>query len=181
MQICLRSIRRFHSSRRRPMILISKTELLSSSKCIAWLIVFNMEAVAIGTLNALTIIIYLTERILCKFLGKNQKIVKETIHELITKQELPVTAQNLIITTPRTSCVYFKPKIHKPNNPSRPIVSACSCPTELISSYLDKIMTPIIKSLPSYIKDSNHALEIFRTFNFSGENKIIFTMDITSL
>ena len=42
-------------------------------------------------------------------------------------------------------------------------------------------MTPIFKSLPSYIKDSNHALEIFRNFNFSGENKIIFTMDITSL
>ena len=42
-------------------------------------------------------------------------------------------------------------------------------------------MTLIVKSLPSYIKDSNHALEIFRTFNFSGENKIIFTMDITSL
>ena len=31
------------------------------------------------------------------------------------------------------------------------------------------------------MKDSNHALEIFRNFNFSGENKIIFTMDITSL
>ncbi|XP_015770448.1 PREDICTED: uncharacterized protein LOC107348879 [Acropora digitifera] len=111
----------------------------------------------------------------------NQKIVKDTIQELIRKQELPVTAQNLIITTPRTSCIYFKPKIHKPNNPGRPIVSACSCPTELISSYLDKVMTPIVKSLPSYIKDSNHALETFGNFNFSGENKIIFTMDITSL
>ena len=86
-----------------------------------------------------------------------------------------------MITTPRTSCIYFKPKIHKPNNPGRPIVSACSCPTELISSYLDKVMTPIVKSLPSYIKDSNHALEIFRTFSFSGENKIIFTIDKTSL
>ena len=42
-------------------------------------------------------------------------------------------------------------------------------------------MTPIVKSLPLYIKDSNHALEIFRNFNFSGENKIIFTMEITSL
>ena len=111
----------------------------------------------------------------------NQKIVKDTIQELITKQELPVTAQNLIINTPRTSCIYFKPKIHKANNPGRPILSALSCPTELISSYLDKVMTPIVKSLPSYVKDSNHALEIFRNFNFSGENKIIFTMDITSL
>ena len=106
----------------------------------------------------------------------NQKIVKDTIQELIIKQQLPVTSENLIITTPRTSCIYFKPKIHKPNNPGRPIVSACSFPTELISSYLDKVMTPIVKSLPSYIKGSNHALEIFRNFNFSGENKIFFTV-----
>ena len=114
----------------------------------------------------------------------NQKIVKDTIQELITKQGLPGTAQYLIITTFRTSRIYFKPKIHKSSNPGRPIVSARSCPTEIISSYhgyLDKVMTPIVKSPPPYIKDSNHALEIFRAFNFSGENKIIFTTDITSL
>ena len=111
----------------------------------------------------------------------NQQIVKNTINDLIVKQELPATASNLIITTPRTSCIYFLPKIHKPNNPGRPIVSACSCPTELISSYLDKIMAPIVRSLPSYVKDSQHALQIFRDFNFLGEDKLIFTMDITSL
>ena len=113
--------------------------------------------------------------------SKNQKLVKDTIQNLIVNQELPDTATNLIINTPRTSCIYFLPKIHKPNNPGRPIVSACSCPTELISSYLDRIMTPIVKSLPSYIKDSTHALQIFRDFNFSGKDKLIFTMDITSL
>ena len=67
--------------------------------------------------------------------SKNQKLVKDTIQNLIVNQELPETATNLIINTPRTSCIYFLPKIHKPNNPGRPIVSACSCPTELISSY----------------------------------------------
>ena len=41
-------------------------EPISSSECIAWLTVFNMEAVAIVTMNALTIIIYLKERILRK-------------------------------------------------------------------------------------------------------------------
>lgn len=111
----------------------------------------------------------------------NQKIVKDTIQNLIVKQELPATGTNLIITTLRTSCIYFLPKIHKLNKPGRPIVSACSCPTELISSYLDKIMTPIVKSLPSYIKDSQHALEIFRDFNFLSEDKLIFAMDISSL
>ena len=102
----------------------------------------------------------------------NQQIVKSTINELIVNQELPATATNRIITTPRTSCIYFLPKIHKPNNPGRPIVSACSWPSELISSYLDKIMAPIVRSLPSYVKDSQHALQIFRDFNFLGEDKL---------
>ena len=89
----------------------------------------------------------------------NQNIVKNTINDLLAKQELPVTAKNLTITIPRTLCMYFLPKIH--NNLGQPIVSACSCPTKLISRYLDKIMAPIVKTLPSYIKDSQHALEIF--------------------
>ena len=42
-------------------------------------------------------------------------------------------------------------------------------------------MTPIVKTLPSYIKDSQHALEIFRDFSFLDQNKLIFSMDITSL
>ena len=111
----------------------------------------------------------------------NQQILKSTINGLIVHQELTATATNLIITTPRTSCIYFLPKIHKPSNPGRATVSACSCPTELISSYLDKIMTPIAKSLPPYVKDSQHALQICRDFNFLGERKLIFTMDNTSL
>ena len=41
-------------------------ESFSSSECIAWLTVLNNEAVAIVTMNSLTIIIYLKERILRK-------------------------------------------------------------------------------------------------------------------
>ena len=37
----------------------------------------------------------------------NQQIVKSTVKDLIIKQELPATATNLIITTPRTSYIYF--------------------------------------------------------------------------
>ena len=46
-----------------------------SSECIAWLTVFGIEAVAIVTLNALTIIVYLKERSLrkrCMYLVINQ-------------------------------------------------------------------------------------------------------------
>ena len=41
-------------------------EPFSSSECIAWLTVHNIEAVAIVTMNAFTIIIFLKERILRK-------------------------------------------------------------------------------------------------------------------
>ena len=64
-----------------------------------------------------------------------------------------------------SSCIYFLPKIHKPNQLGRTIVSTR---TELISSYVEKIM------------DSQYALEIVCDFNFPSQNKLIFTMDITS-
>ena len=108
----------------------------------------------------------------------NQKIVKDTVNKLILEQKLPSTARNLFITTPKTSTFYLKPKIHKPNNPGRPIISACSCPTELISSFLDKKMAPFVKSLPTYIKDTNHALNILKQFSFPGNNK--FSLPWTS-
>ena len=111
----------------------------------------------------------------------NQKIVKDTVNKLILEQKLPSTARNLFVTTPKTSTFYLKPKIHKPNNPGRPIISACSCPTELISSFLDKKMAPFVKSLPTYIKDTNHALNILKQFSFPSNNKFLFTMDITSI
>ena len=61
---------------------------------------------------------------------------------------------------PRTPSLYFLPKVHKPNNPGRPIVASFSSSTERVSAYIDAHLQPIVKSLPSYIKDSNHFLQI---------------------
>ena len=44
--------------------------------------------------------------------------------------------------------------------------------------YLDKIIAPMVKTLSSNIKDSQHGLEIFRGFNFPGKKKLTFTDDI---
>ena len=90
------------------------------------------------------------------------------------------TAKNLTINTPRTSCIYFLPKIHKPNLPGQSIVSARSCSPNSFQLFRQNYGT-YVKTLLSYIKDSQHALEVFRDFNFLGQNKLIFTMDISSL
>ena len=78
---------------------------------------------------------------------------------------------------------YVLPKIHKANIPGRPIVSACSCPTEHISEYPDVILQPLVQSLPTDIKHSTHALNLIEDINLNQnfEPKYLFTMDVTSL
>ena len=87
----------------------------------------------------------------------------------------------LTVENPRTSTFYMLPKIHKVGNSGCPIVSACSCPTSNISAYLDSVMAPLVRQLPSYVKDTNHAIQILESFTFSGPNRYLFTMDIKSL
>ena len=43
------------------------------------------------------------------------------------------------------------------------------------------ILSPLVEQQPTYIKDSNHAINIFSTFRFQGEHCFLFSMDIKSL
>ena len=110
----------------------------------------------------------------------NNQIIK-AINEEISSNNLPPNARKLYSQHPRTSLFYMLPKIHKPDNPGRPIVSAVSCPTTHIATYLDQLLTPLVKQLPTYIKDSSAALRVFKDFRFSGDHRYLFTMDVKSL
>uniref|UniRef100_H3B8U1 Uncharacterized protein n=1 Tax=Latimeria chalumnae TaxID=7897 RepID=H3B8U1_LATCH len=85
-----------------------------------------------------------------------QTIVISTIENAILNKQLPGSAYNLIVENPHCSRFYLLPKIHKQNNPGRPIVSACSCPTEFISKFLGDTLRHIVESLSTYVKDSIH-------------------------
>jgi len=65
--------------------------------------------------------------------------------------------------------------------PNRPIVSACSCPTENIAAFLDEITAPLLCNLQTYVKDTKHALQIFDEFRFGDGERFLFTMDTKSL
>jgi len=79
------------------------------------------------------------------------------------------------------SSFYLLPKIHKPGNPGRPIVSACSCPTENIAAFLEEITAPLVCNLPTYVKDTKPALQIFDEFRLGDGERFLFTMDIKCL
>ena len=74
-------------------------------------------------------------------------------------------------------------KIHKPNNPGRPVTSACSCPTEKLSAFLDDLLQPINKRLPSYLKDTNHLLKVLKDVppTKPGEKRLLYKADVKSL
>ena len=52
-------------------------------------------------------------------------------------------AECLKTDKPKTPRFYLLPKIHKPNNPGRPVVSSINCHTEKISKYVDYHLQPL--------------------------------------
>ena len=62
-------------------------------------------------------------------------------------------------------------------------MSACRCPAEDNSEYLDAILQPLEQSLPTYVKGSTNALSLIEDIdqNPNSEPKVLFTMDVTSL
>ena len=121
-----------------------------------------------------------------RFLVMPHKALNKRSSHLFTaigKNQLPLSATNLIVEHPRTFKFYLLPKIHKPGNPGRPIVSACSCPTELLALYLDHVTATFVRSPDSYVKDTTHMLNILDSFRFRDVDgqRLVFTMDIKSL
>ena len=54
-------------------------------------------------------------------------------------------------------------KIHKVNNPGRPVVSLVNSHTEKLSVYhVDEFFRPIAEKLPSYIQDTTHFIKRIR-------------------
>ena len=107
--------------------------------------------------------------------------VSSTIRSFIRSQSLPPEAHKLIPSDPRCSIFYILPKIHKDGNPGRPIVSTISCPTSIISDFIDSICQPILINTPSYLKDTKHCLQILNDFHFCGNQRFIITGDVQSL
>ena len=76
---------------------------------------------------------------------------------------------------------YILHKIHKTGNPGRPIVSSNSHPTEHISEFVDFHIKPLVIKLPSYVKDTNHFLNILLTLPDLPANSLLVTLDVSGL
>ncbi|XP_041429012.1 uncharacterized protein LOC121397091 isoform X1 [Xenopus laevis] len=89
----------------------------------------------------------------------------------------------LMVRNPVTPTIYVLPKIHKDPvcPPGRPIVAGIDsvfCPLAIM---LDKVLSPLIQEVPSYIRDTGHFLHKLQSLGNVGEGVILATLDVASL
>ena len=86
---------------------------------------------------------HLSDRSTYQHLASNPtQTYNQDLHNLISTSDPPQGLSKtdiclLLNPQPRTPSLYLLPKIHKPGNPGRPIVSSYGSPTERVSAYID--------------------------------------------
>ena len=76
---------------------------------------------------------------------------------------------------------YLLPKIHKPSNPGRPVISSTNCHTTKLSKYVDHYIQPLAKAVKSYIRDTTDLLNKMKLLGTIPEGAILVTMDVKAL
>ena len=92
-----------------------------------------------------------------------------------------ITGTNITPKHSTTPTFYMLPKVHKPNIPGRPIVSAIGGPTEKISKYIDTFLRPLVVQSPSYIKDTRDVIQKLLILESIPERAILCTIDVSAL
>ena len=110
------------------------------------------------------------------------EIVNKTIRDFVKEKLLPEQVANaLVVDNPKTAKFYLLPKIHKKNNPGRPITNAIGCATSKIAEFVNFQLQPMVEKLKSYIKDTTHFLNKLSEIDHLPEDAILVTMDVSSL
>ena len=100
---------------------------------------------------------------------KKQKLINEKVAEVHKRND------------PKTPKFYLRPKIHKERNPGRPVVSSVNCHTANISKYVDYHLQPIVKEIPSHVKDTQDFLKKLEKVKDIPQESLLVTLDVKSL
>ncbi|KAJ1153242.1 hypothetical protein NDU88_006003 [Pleurodeles waltl] len=92
-------------------------------------------------------------------------------------------ASYLTQTNPKIPYFYILPKVHKGKipPPGRPIVSGIGSALEPLSKFVDYFLQPIVKRIPTYLKDTTHVLLLLESIAFDKSKELLITLDVESL
>jgi len=98
-------------------------------------------------------------------------------HNYISKKQF----KHLTEFTAQTPTFYGIPKIHKKQNPLRPIVSQTNAPTSQVSKYLDKLLETAEKQIPHLLQDTTALLQLTEKHKHITPHAILVTLDVVAL
>ena len=75
---------------------------------------------------------------------------------------------------------YGLPKLHKPDIPLRPIVSAIGSPTYSIAKFVTSIISPLVGKTSSFVRNSTHFKDMIME-EIIDKNEIMVSFDVKSL
>ena len=112
---------------------------------------------------------------------QQSNLVNDTI-DRFKKENLfsKILADGLKSVNPKPPKFYISPKIHKENNPGRPVINSINCHTSEISRFVDHHLQPVVREIPSYIKDTNDFINKIDNFTVPP-NSFLVTMDVKLL
>ena len=91
------------------------------------------------------------------------------------------TTKSLLEEKIKTPEFHLLPKIHKANNPGRPVISSVDCHTSRISEFVDYYLQPEIKKLKSYGKDTTDFIKKIEPIDHFGDDSYLMSLDVRSL
>ena len=81
----------------------------------------------------------------------------------------------------RTPVFNILPKIHKVNNPGRPVVFSVNSHTKKLSAYVDEFLRPLAETLRSYIRDTSDYIKRMQVLGQLPERCYFATLGVSSL
>lgn len=110
-----------------------------------------------------------------------ERKVKKELKNLVNLRLIPRDLGNKINpTTCRTPKLYGLPKIHKVDNPMRPIVSCIGSPTYQLAKYVTSLIAPLTGQTTSFVKNSQHFVEMVRE-EYLRPEEVMVSFDIKSV
>ena len=104
----------------------------------------------------------------------------ELVHSVIKRFETVKLfrqniAEELKINTPRNPRFYTQPKIYKERNPGITVIRSVS------SEYVYYHLQPIVKQIPSYVKDTSDFMSKLKAVETVPDNSYLVSRDVKSL
>ena len=101
--------------------------------------------------------------------SKKEKLLKEKI------------ADGLKVSNSKNPKFYMQPMTHRKDNSGRPVVCSVNCHTSSISKYVDYHLQPIVKDMPSYVRDTKDFLTKQNDIRHIPKESLLVTLDVKSL